>query len=311
MQTSAEIVSHAFRASVAVPAFNAPHLPMIEPIVRAVTEQDAFAFIAVARPDWMKGAAGSPAAVHAKYSRWHDPRHVRLHLDHVPVVDEDDREVDYLSIIENALELGYHSVMVDGSRLELAANIDATRRAVELAHDAGVPCEAELGMVLGHEPGPLPPYDELFDSGRGFTDVEEARRFVRETACDWLSVAVGNIHGPLSAALKDKEKVAARLDLDRLDQLRGATNVPLVLHGGSGIVRDYVLKAIKHGIAKINIATEIRQTYERALRESGRVATAQDALHAHVCNLIRDHYGLAGMRAQVTPETYEHGGNLR
>ncbi len=311
MLTSAQIIGNALNAGVAVPAFNVPHLPMIEPIVRAVTKQDAFAFIAVARPDWMKGAAGSPAAVHAEYTKWHDPRHVRLHLDHVPVIDEDNRAVDYLPIISDALELGYHSVMVDGSRLELAANIDATRRAVELAHAAGVACEAELGMVLGHEPGPLPPYEELFHSGRGFTDVEEARRFVRETGCDWLSVAVGSIHGPLSAALKDKEKAAARLDLERLDQLRQATNVPLVLHGGSGIVRDYVLKAIKRGIAKINIATEIRQTYERALAEKGRVAKAQDAVHAHVCRLIRDHYGLAGMRAQVTPETHGHGGDLR
>jgi ketose-bisphosphate aldolase len=300
--TSAEIMRNAATAGVAVPAFNVPHLPMIEPIVRAIVEQDTFAFIAVARPDWMKGGAGSPAAVHAEYSKWHDPRHVRLHLDHVPVIDEDDREVDYLAIIRAALALGYHSVMVDGSRLELPGNIAATRRAGELAHAAGVACEAELGMVLGHEPGPLPPYEELFDSGRGFTDVDEARRFVRESGCDWLSVAVGNIHGPLSAALKDQPKAAARLDLERVEQLRRATDVPLVLHGGSGIVRDYVLQAIGRGIAKINIATEVRQTYERAHRESGKVTSAQDAVHEHVGRLVRDQYGLAGTRARVAPD---------
>lgn len=310
MLTSAEIISNALSTGVAVPAFNIPHLPMIEPIVQATVEQDAFAFIAVARPDWEKGAAQSPAAVQAEYAKWHNPRHVRLHLDHVPVIDEDGRKVDFLPIIRDALELGYDSVMVDGSRLELVANIAATRRAVELAHAAGVACEAELGMVLGHEPGPLPPYEELFESGRGFTDVEEARRFARETECDWLSVAIGNVHGSLSEALKDKQKVAARLNLDCLEQLRWATDIPLVLHGGSGIVRDYVLEAIQRGIAKVNIGTGIRQTYESALEETGRVAKAQDALHAHICHLVDDHYGLAGMRAKVAPDPGENRGDL-
>jgi ketose-bisphosphate aldolase len=300
--TSAEIVSNACRAGLAVPAFNIPHLPMIEPIVNAVAEQDAFAFIAVARPDWMKGAAGSLAAVQAEYAKHANPRHVRLHLDHVPVIDEDNRDVDFLSTIREALDLGYDSVMVDGSRLQLDANIDATRRAVELAHAAGVACEAELGMVLGHEPGPPPPYEELFESGRGFTVVAEARRFVKETGCDWLSVAIGNIHGPLSEALKDKAKTAARLDLIRLDELREATQIPLVLHGGSGIVKQYVLDAFSHGIAKINVATEIRQTYEGALKQSGHVTAAQDAAHAHVSRIIRDEYGFNGTRGKTAPD---------
>jgi fructose-bisphosphate aldolase class II len=297
--TSAQIISNALSAGVAVPAFNIPHLPMIEPIVRAVVEQDAFAFISVARPDWMKGAAGSPATVQAEYDKWHDPHHVRLHLDHVPVIDEDDREVNYLAIISQALELGYDSVMVDGSRLPLAENIAATRRAVELAHAAGVACEAELGRVWGHEAGPLPPYEELFESGQGFTDVEEARRFIRETECDWLSVAIGNVHGPLSEALKDKEKVHARLNLEHLVRLQQATQKPLVLHGGSGIPKEYVLQAIKRGIAKINVATEVRQTYERALAKAGKVAEAQNAVYVHICRLIGDEYGLAGTRERI------------
>ena len=85
--------------------------------------------------------------------------------------------------------------MLDGSRLSLADNIAATRQVAELAHAAGVPCEAELGAVLGHEAGPLPPYEEFFETGLGFTDVAEAKRFVAETDCDWLSVAIANIHG--------------------------------------------------------------------------------------------------------------------
>jgi len=305
--TSAEIISNALRAGVAVPAFNIPHLPMIQPIVQAVVDQDAFAFIAVARPDWMKGAAGSPAAVLAEYTRWHDPRHVRLHLDHVPVIDEDDREVNYRAIITEALELGYDSVMIDGSRLPFEQNIAATRRTVELAHAAGVACEAELGRVWGHEAGLPPPYEELFESGRGFTDVDEARGFVHETECDWLSVAIGNVHGPLSEALKDKEKVHARLDLEHLVHLQQATNIPLVLHGGSGIPKEYVLQAMKRGIAKINVATEVRQTYERALAKAGKVAEAQDAVYVHICRLLQQEYNLAGTRERIlaTPEQGE------
>ncbi len=307
MLTSAEIISNALRAGVAVPAFNIPHLPMIQPIVQAVVDQDAFAFIAVARPDWMKGAAGSPAAVLAEYTRWHDPRHVRLHLDHVPVIDEDDREVNYRAIITEALELGYDSVMIDGSRLPFEQNIAATRRTVELAHAAGVACEAELGRVWGHEAGLPPPYEELFESGRGFTDVDEARGFVHETECDWLSVAIGNVHGPLSEALKDKEKVHARLDLEHLVHLQQATNIPLVLHGGSGIPKEYVLQAMKRGIAKINVATEVRQTYERALAKAGKVAEAQDAVYVHICRLLQQEYNLAGTRERIlaTPEQGE------
>ena len=129
-------------------------------------------------------------------------------------------------IIREALALGYQSVMVDGSRLNLEDNIEATRQVVEIAHAAGVPVEAELGAVLGHEAGPLPPYEELFASGRGFTDVEEAKRFVQETGCDWLSVAIGNIHGAVSAARRDEKKVEARLNLDHLEQLASGDGHP-------------------------------------------------------------------------------------
>jgi ketose-bisphosphate aldolase len=207
--------------------------------------------------------------------------------------------VDYLSIIREAIELGYQSIMVDGSRLDLEGNIAATGQVVEMARRAGIPCEAELGAVLGHEAGPLPPYEELFESGRGFTDVGEAERFVQETGCDWLSVAIGNVHGAVSGALKDRRKVEAKLNLDHLERLRQATGVPLVLHGGSGVKREYLLAAIKKGIAKVNIGTEIRQAYESALRESGSVAAAQDAVYDRTCWLIRDYFGLAGTRRLV------------
>ena len=302
MHDTADIIRNAHRAAIAIPAFNVPCLAMIEPVIRAVADQDCFALVEVARLEWIKFESQSPAAVREEFVKWNQPDHVRLHLDHIPVIDEDNQRVDYLSIIREAIELGYDSVMVDGSRLDLEENIEATRQVVDVAHAAGIPCEAELGAVLGHEAGPLPPYDELFESGMGFTDVQEARRFVRETGCDWLSVAIGNVHGAISGAMKDRKKVEARLDLEHLERLRRATGIPLVLHGGSGVKREHVLAAIKKGITKVNIGTEIRQAYESALRASGSVAAAQDAVYERTSWLIRDYFGLSGTRALVVSQ---------
>jgi len=239
-----------------------------------------------------------------EFFRWQVPDHIRLHLDHVPAIDEDGQQVDYLKIIQQAIDLGYHSVMVDASRLALDENIAATRRVAEVAHKAGVPCEAELGAVLGHEAGPLPSYDELFASGRGFTKVDEASRFVTESGCDWLSVAIGNIHGAVSEGYKDQKKVAARLDLAHLEKLSQAVLIPLVLHGGSGIPQEYVLASFKKGIAKINIATEIRQAYESTLQSTSKVSAAQDAVYQRTCQLIGEYFGLKDIQpllAQVSP----------
>ena len=234
-----------------------------------------------------------------EFQKWAEPDYVRIHLDHVPVIDEDNLEVDDLSIIRGAIQLGYQSVMVDGSRLDLDVNIAATRQVGEMAHQAGIPCEAELGAVLGHEAGPLPPYDELYASGRGFTDVKEAQRFVQETGCDWLSVAIGNIHGAVSGALRDRKKVEARLNLDHLEKLCRATRISLVLHGGSGVRQEYLLAAIKRGIAKVNVGTEIRQAYESALAGAEGVTAAQDAVYERTRWLLRDYFGLVGSRRKL------------
>lgn len=230
-------------------------------------------------------------------AKWCDPVHVRIHLDHVPVIDEDGLVVDYLPIFEEAIELGYQSVMIDGSRLDLEANIAATGQVVKLAHQAGIACEAELGAVLGHESGPIPPYEELYGTGRGFTDVEDATRFARETRCDWLSVAMGNVHGAVSAGLRDQKKVQAKLNLEHLEKLALATRVPLVLHGGSSVKQDYVLGAIKKGIAKSNIGTHLRQTYERALKASGSILQAQETIYLRTSWLVLDYLRVSGTRS--------------
>ena len=298
------IVQNAMKAGVAIPAFNIPYLPMLEPVVRAVVDQNSFALIETARLEWIKFEAGGPDVIAKEFFRWQVPDHIRLHLDHVPAIDEDGQQVDYLEIIQQAIDLGYHSVMVDASRLALDENIAATRRVAEVAHKAGVPCEAELGAVLGHEAGPLPSYDELFASGRGFTKVDEASRFVAESGCDWLSVAIGNIHGAVSEGYKDQKKVAARLDLEHLEKLSQAVLIPLVLHGGSGIPQEYVLASFKKGIAKINIATEIRQAYESTLQSTSKISAAQDAVYQRTCQLIGEYFGLKDIQpllAQVSP----------
>ncbi len=300
MLNSAQIVKNAVKAGVVVPAFNVPYLPMVKPIIDAVADTDCFALIEVAQLEFTKFESQSMAAVMDEFQKWNRPEYVRLHLDHVPVIDEDNKRIDYLAVVKEALALGYQSVMVDGSRLSLDDNIAATRQVAELAHAAGVPCEAELGAVLGHEAGPLPPYDELFESGKGFTDVDQARRFVQETGCDWLSVAVGSIHGAISGAAKDQKKVEARLNLEHLDKLRQATGgIPLVLHGGSGVKKEYVLAGIKRGIGKMNIGTEIRQPYEQVLRQTGDITAARQAVYERTVWALTDYLGLAGTRQLV------------
>ena len=189
--------------------------------------------------------------------------------------------------------------MVDGSRLPIAKNVEATKRVTELTHSAGIPCEAELGAVLGHENGPLPSYEELFSTGKGFTDPRRLISLLESTGCDWLSVAVGNVHGAISGALKDQKKVEARLNIERIEQLAQVTGIPLVLHGGSGIKQEFLSNAIAKGVAKVNIGTEIRQAYEVALRQTSSVDAAQQAVYERTTWLIRDYYKVTGMRKVI------------
>ena len=263
----ADIMKSAAAQGLLVPAFNVAHLPMLKPMADALVRLKTFALIECARPDVEKFGAQSFDAVYEEYTRSANPAFMRLHLDHAPVVDEEGERVDYKGLIQHAIDLGYDSVMVDGSRLAFEENVAVVKEVCEMAHAAGRPVEAELGAVLGHEKGPLPPYDELFESGQGFTQPEEAERFVKETGVDWLSVAVGNIHGAISGAAKSQDKVAARLNIDHLRKLRDVAGVPMVLHGGSGIQHSYLKEAFQNGIAKLNIGTDIRHAYERPAGE--------------------------------------------
>lgn len=291
-----DIVAQAREAGLVILAFNVPYLPMIKPVIEAVVDQNAVAMVTTARLEWVKFESRNLFAVAEEFIRWKKEENVWLHLDHVPAIDEDNLEVDYMPIFREACSLGYQSVMIDGSRLPFKENLEATRRVVEMVHPLGIPCEAELGAVLGHEKEPILSYNELFRTGRGFTDLDEARMFVESTKCDWLSVAVGNIHGAISGALKDQKKVEARLNIERIGQLAKTTGVPLVLHGGSGIKQEYILPAISMGVAKVNIATEIRQSYEQALRQTSSVEAAQQSVYERTTWLIRNFFGMSGIR---------------
>ena len=275
-----EVILKAREKGKCVPAFNVPHIPMVKPIIEAIRDENSVAMIQVARVEWEKMKAESLERIAEEYDRYKDPAHTLLHLDHVPVIDEDYQRVDYRSLIERAIRAGYQSVMIDGSRLPLEENISATREAADLAHAAQIPCEAELGAVMGHENKVMPPYEEIFASKMGFTRLDEAKRFAEESKCDWLSVAVGNIHGAVAEAVRNQKKPEAKIDVAHVAELYRAVGIPLVLHGGSGIQHQYILDAISAGIAKINVGTELRQTYEFALQESGNdVSLAQDALY--------------------------------
>jgi ketose-bisphosphate aldolase len=291
---------NARRAGTVIPAFNIPYLPMMEAVVGALQDTDSFGLITVARPEWMKFQARSVRAIYQEYQRVKDERFTRLHLDHVPVIDEDNLRVDYEAVIREAVQLGYQSVMVDASRLPLDENIEATKKIVGMSHAAGIAVESELGAVFGHEAGPPPPYEELFASGKGFTAVDDARRFVRETEVDWLSVAVGNVHGAISEVMRHNKKVEARLNIEHLERIYEVVQIPLVLHGGSGIKKEYIQKAIRRGIAKINIGTAIRQPYESALKESP--LAARKAAYDATVQVLTEELEVHGSRRLINPE---------
>ena len=298
--SSRELMTRAVQAGTVIPAFNIPYLPMVAPVAKAIRDCNSVGMIVVARLEWEKFGSRSLEAIRDEYDRHKLPGHTRLHLDHVPVIDEDNKRADYEEIIGRAVAAGYESVMVDGSRLPLEENIACTRGIVDMAHAAGVPVEAELGAVMGHEAGPLPPYEQLFASGKGFTDPEEARRFVAESGADWLSVAIGNIHGAISAATKGLKKVAARLSIEQLDRIHAAAKVPLVLHGGTGIRKEYIMESVRHGIAKINVATAIRQPYEQCIEKG--IQSAQAAVYDAMLTVIRNDLDVQDSAKILKPE---------
>ena len=285
MLNAKETILLARQNETVIPAFNIPYLPMVEPVTQAVMDENSVAIIQVARVEWEKFSSKSLEAVAEEYRKFEKPGYTILSLDHVPAIDEDLKKVDYMPIIRRAVEAGYQSVMIDGSRLGLEENIAVTFEVADFVHKHELACEGEIGAVMGHESGPIKPYEEIFATKLGFTDIEEVKHFSRESHCDWISVAVGNIHGAVAEATRHQKKPEARLDINHIAALYRAANLPLVLHGGSGIRLEYIKQGIKAGIAKINVGTEIRQAYEKGL-EAADVKQAQEKVYQRVRELI-------------------------
>ncbi len=165
---------------------------------------------------------------------------VVAHLDHGYTFDE----------CKEALECGFTSVMFDGSRKPLQQNIDETAAIAEMAHAAGISCEGEIGFV-GYANG---------ENSAG-TDPIEATKFAKETQVDAMAISVGNVHL--------QENKEGGLDIDRIRAIEATTDVPLVIHGGSGVpVAQRTELARNSAICKFNIGTELRMAFGDALRAS-------------------------------------------
>ena len=168
------------------------------------------------------------------------PIPVVLHLDHGNTEE----------LVEQAIDLGFTSVMFDGSSEPLEENIKRTKAMVKLAHDRGLLIEGELGKIGA----------ELGGKGGGLTNPDEAERFVAETGVDLLAPAIGNKHGMY------KDPPALRFEL--IEEIRRRTGVPLSLHGGTGIPMADVRRSGELGMRKMNIATQIHKSYGEALAEA-------------------------------------------
>jgi fructose-bisphosphate aldolase class II len=152
---------------------------------------------------------------------------------------------------KECIEVGYNSVMFDGHDLPFEENLEKTKEIVKLAHAKNMSVEAEVGSIGGTEDGIV---------GLGeLADVEEAKTLAA-TGVDYLAVGIGNIHGVYPSNWKG-------LSFDRLKELADVIDTPLVLHGGSGIPKEQIIKAVSMGISKVNVNTELQLAFAKATRE--------------------------------------------
>ncbi len=227
----------------------------------------------------LKGAGGRALAAYMRAMAEKSPVPVSLILDH---------GADFEQCIE-ALSYGFTDVMYDGSKLPFEENLATTRMIVRAAHAVGASVEAELGHV-----GSGADYESFGAKGKGFTDPEAAARFAAETGVDFLAVAIGTAHG--------QYRSKPNLALDLLEAIRERVEVPLVLHGGTGLSEDHYEAVIARGVCKINIFTDLAQSsYTRIaeLIESGDAsyldltAGVQQAFYDRCCYYL-DLFGASG-----------------
>jgi len=266
LSTNRELLNAAKRGGYAVGAFNMNNLEILQGIVSAGEAEKSPAIVAVS-----EGAikyAGMPYIISmVRTASEQTFIHLSLHLDH---------GTD-LEVLRSCIENGFTSVMIDGSHLEFDQNIATTKKVVEMAKKKGVSVEAELGRLKGIEEKISVSEKEAF-----LTDPQAAEEFAKRTEVDALAIAIGTSHGAY------KFKGEAKLDFDRLKEIAKRVNIPLVLHGASGVPSavlekalqfgaklpgakgipdDAIQKAISLGISKINIDTDLRLSFVAALRE--------------------------------------------
>lgn len=238
------ILEKAYVKGYAVGAFNVINLTFLEAIIQAARETRSPVILNIAEVHFPFVALEHIVPVVKRVAE-EEAFDLALNLDHGLSTEA----------IQRAAKNGFTSIMFDGSTLDFTENVRQTREVVDYCHSLGVSVEAELGAVGGAEGGAL---TGSADPAR-YTDIEQAREFVRATEVDALAVAIGNSHG--------RYKGPPQLDFDRLKVLRDVTGIPLVLHGGSGISAEDFKKAISLGIAKINFFTGMSDAALRATKD--------------------------------------------
>jgi fructose-bisphosphate aldolase, class II len=251
LTTTGELVARARAAHSAVAAFNIITLEHVEAVIAGAEAANAPVVLQVSE-NAVKFRQGRllPLARAAAIAAERAAVPVALHLDHV--------RSD--ALLHQAADAGFGSVMYDASRLPYAENLAATRTAVDRAHTQGLWIEGELGEIGGkgaHAPGAR-------------TDPAEARAFVAGSGVDALAVAVGSVHAMTTRT--------AALDHDLIARLGATLDVPLVLHGSSGVPDHELTAAVAGGIAKVNIGTALNQAMTGAIRD--HLATHPDAVDA-------------------------------
>ncbi|API91729.1 MULTISPECIES: tagatose-bisphosphate aldolase subunit GatY [unclassified Virgibacillus] len=243
VQNTKEMLIKARKEGYAVPAFNIHNLETIQAVVDTAAEMRSPVILA-ATPGTMKYAGRAYVQAIAEVAAKHYDISIALHLDH---------HETYESIVES-LELGTKSVMIDGSHHTFEENIAITKKVADKAHAYGATVEGELGKLVGQE-------DDLVVEAKdaAYTDPDTVVEFVERTGVDSLAVAIGTGHGLYEAE--------PALDFDRLEKIKNLTDIPIVLHGASGISKADVQKCIVLGCAKVNISTELKIPFSEGLRQ--------------------------------------------
>lgn len=239
--TTRQMLLDAQKGGYAVGAFNVENMEMVQAVLAAAEELKA-PVIMQTTPSTVKyaGLDYYLANVAAAAARTDVP--VAMHLDHG----------SSFGLAMQALRTGYTSIMIDGSHSVFEENIEVSKRVADACTPSGIPVEAELGKVGGKE-------DDLDGGAGGYTVPSEAAEFVEKTGVSSLAVAIGTAHGVYVGEPK--------LDLDRLTEIRKVVDIPLVLHGASGLSDEAVKESIKRGICKVNFATELRIAYTDGVKK--------------------------------------------